>query len=124
MVKTRSSRDTMVKFFRHALLFLSFTAVFIQSLSLTIRQQKLLIHTKAKSVQQITRSSHGTSSSSKQSVTTPWYFKPIFQEYSHEIAMITLRHRMMANRKTATSSFHSTQRVTYLRKQRSAISET
>lgn len=107
----------MAKFFRHALLFLSFTAVFIQSLSLTIRQQKLLTNTKAKPAHRITRSS-------KQSVTTPWYFKPIFQEHSHEIAMITLRHRMTANRKTATSSFHSTQRVTYLRKQQSAISET
>lgn len=119
MVKVKNYSYLAVSLVCQALLFLSFAILHIESLSAKPSTKKLLNTANSK----IPHLPHGNlslrnSTTSLQKVVKPYFslfFQCANQEIIYAIAIKSMFHRMMTTKKTATSSFHSTQRVTYLR---------
>ena len=129
MIDTKNCNYREMKIIRHTLLWLSFVILSIESLRFVFIKplgkyspkptEKKLLDTiyqdkqfkKFYAISPVTASSH-------------FFFQHKVQEDFYETLLNIVLNRMTNTRKTATSSFHSTQRVTYLRNQWSAISET
>lgn len=127
MVQKRDSQNQSMVVIRQVLLWFTFLTIeYLNTLRFKQIDQKLL----SNSQNSILDTSHNKKASKNIHATQNFitynflFSQHQVQEGIYEILINMIINRMITTTKTATSSFHSTQRVTYLRQKWSAISET